>query len=55
MSEYKDGGYVNGNDFDVATDFYTLFRGIFDAFWEALRKICLIFGVDINEGKTDEQ
>ncbi|MBQ8028119.1 MAG: hypothetical protein IJ262_01785 [Clostridia bacterium] len=54
MSLYKkDGGY--SENFEPVTDFYTLFRGIFDAFWEALTKILVVFGIDVEEGKTETE
>lgn len=40
------------NEFGAVEDFYTLFRGIFQAFWEALKSILTTFGVDVEEGKT---
>ena len=52
MKLYGEGNYTD--NFGPVEDFYTLFRGIFEAFWEALRSILKTFGVDVEEGKTEE-
>lgn len=52
MALYNDTYTEN---FEPVEDFYTLFRGIFNAFWEALRKILAVFGIDVDEGKTETE
>lgn len=52
MLYFKEGGYT---DFEPVIDFYTLFRGIFNAFWEMVKGIAQVFGIDIEEGKTETE
>ena len=48
----KEGG---NSDLTALTDFYTLFRGIFEAFWDALKGILKAINpnFDADEGKTE--
>lgn len=50
----KEGGYT---DLTALTDFYALFRGIFNAFWEALKGIIKAINpdFDLDEGKTSTE
>ena len=42
-------------DFDVAIKFYELWRGIATAFFQFIKHVCILFGVDVEEGKTPSE
>ena len=42
-------------DFDVAMKFYELWRGISTAFFQFIKHVCILFGVDVEEGKTPSE
>ena len=42
-------------NFDVAMKFYELWRGIATAFFQFIKHVCILFGVDVEEGKTPSE
>ncbi len=47
--------FYGSPNFDVAMKWYELWRGISTALFQFIKQVCIIFGIDVEEGKTPSE